>query len=177
MTLTARSPEQKKLEVIEAVAALARERISARPAVVVEAFVRRYYAGVSAEDLCEREVPDLYGAALAHFGLLRERRPGELKLRVYNPGFEEHGWQSTHTVVEMATDDMPFLVDSLVMELNRHGATIPPHGPSDLARRARRQGTPHGDRQPDDQRRIRGIDHSCGDRPGNGPRRDLGPSG
>jgi len=56
--------------------------------------------------------------------LLRERRPAELKLRVYNPGFEEHGWQSTHTVVEMVTDDMPFLVDSLVMELNRHGATI-----------------------------------------------------
>ena len=124
MTITARSPEQKKLEVIEAVAALARERIPARPAAGVEAFVRRYYAGVSAEDLCEREVPDLYGAALAHFGLLRERRPGELKLRVYNPGFEEHGWQSTHTVVEMVTDDMPFLVDSLVMELNRHGATI-----------------------------------------------------
>ena len=124
MTITARSPEQKKLEVIEAVAALARERLPARQAGGVEAFVRRYYAGVSAEDLCEREVPDLYGAALAHFGLLRERRPAELKLRVYNPGFEEHGWQSTHTVVEMVTDDMPFLVDSLVMELNRHGATI-----------------------------------------------------
>ena len=55
---------------------------------------------------------------------MRERRPAELTLRVYNPGFEEHGWQSTHTVVEMVTDDMPFLVDSLVMELNRHGATI-----------------------------------------------------
>ena len=80
MTITARSPEQKKLEVIEAVAALARERLPARQAGGVEAFVRRYYAGVSAEDLCEREVPDLYGAALAHFGLLRERRPAELKL-------------------------------------------------------------------------------------------------
>jgi glutamate dehydrogenase len=124
MTITGRSPEQKKLAVIEAVAALARERIPARQAEGVEAFVRRYYAGVSAEDLCEREIPDLYGAALAHFGFMRERRPAELKLRVYNPGFEEHGWQSTHTVVEMVTDDMRFLVDSLVMELNRHGATI-----------------------------------------------------
>ena len=93
MTITVRSPEQKKLEVIEAVAAIARERVPAAQAGEVEAFVRRYYAGVSAEDLCEREVPDLYGAALAHFGLLRERRPAELKLRVYNPGFEEHGWQ------------------------------------------------------------------------------------
>ena len=175
MTLIARSPEQKTLEVIEAVAALARD--PARAAGGVEAFVRRYYAGVSAEDLCEREVLDLYGAALAHFGLLRERRPAELKLRVYNPGFEEHGWQSAHTVVEMVTDDMPFLVDSLVMELNRHGATIHLHGPPDLARRARRPGAPHRDRRPHDQRRTRGIRRSCRDRPGDGPRRDLGPSG
>ena len=36
-----------------------RERLPAAQAGAVEAFVRRYYAGVSAEDLCEREVPDL----------------------------------------------------------------------------------------------------------------------
>ncbi len=123
-TVTACIPERKKLEIIEAVAALARERLPSGPAAGVESFVRLCYAGVAPEDLCEREIADLYGAALAHFGLLRERRPAELKLRVYNPAFEEHGWQSTHTVVELVTDDMPFLVASLVMELNRHGSTI-----------------------------------------------------
>ncbi len=38
--------------------------------------------------------------------------------------FEPHGWQSTHTVVEIVTDDMPFLVDSVTMELNRRGLGI-----------------------------------------------------
>ena len=43
-------------------------------------------------------------------------------MRVYNPQFEEHGWQSTHTAVEIVTDDMPFLIDSVSMELNRAGS-------------------------------------------------------
>ena len=43
----------------------------------------------------------------------RTRAPGAAKVRVYNPEFEQHGWQSTHTAVEIVTDDMPFLVDSV----------------------------------------------------------------
>ena len=35
-----------------------------------------------------------------------------------------HGWRSTHTVVDSFNDDMPFLVDSITMELNRHGLTV-----------------------------------------------------
>ena len=49
---------------------------------------------------------------------------GEIKLRVYNPKLEQHGWQSTHTVVEIVNDDMPFLVDSVGIEINRHGLNI-----------------------------------------------------
>ena len=45
-------------------------------------------------------------------------------VRVYNPQVEQHGWQSTHTVVEVVTDDMPFLVDSVSMSLNRLGLLI-----------------------------------------------------
>ena len=50
--------------------------------------------------------------------------PGTPKVRVYNPRFEEHGWQSTHTAVEIVTDDMPFLIDSVSMELNRRGCGV-----------------------------------------------------
>ena len=65
MTIIARSPEQKKLEVIEAVAALARERLPAAQA----GGSRPSSAGTMPAcrpRTCEREVPDLYGAALAH---------------------------------------------------------------------------------------------------------------
>ncbi|MFP6745760.1 MAG: hypothetical protein VCB77_11300, partial [Alphaproteobacteria bacterium] len=37
----------------------------------------------------------------------------------------EHGWQSTHTVVEIINDDMPFLVDSVASALNRPDLLAP----------------------------------------------------
>jgi glutamate dehydrogenase len=86
-----------------------------------EAFVRQFYRWVAPDDIAERNALDLYGLAVGQLGLARERRPGETKLRVYNPLFETHGWQSTHTAVEIVTDDRPFLIDSISMELNRRG--------------------------------------------------------
>ena len=45
-------------------------------------------------------------------------------MRVYNPTFEQHGWQSPHTAIDIVSDDMPFLVDSVSMELSRREAGI-----------------------------------------------------
>ncbi|MCB1752674.1 MAG: NAD-glutamate dehydrogenase, partial [Gammaproteobacteria bacterium] len=83
-----------------------------------------YYRHVSPADLENIGATDLIGAVIAHWQLLRECRDGTPRIRVYNPGFEEHGWQSPHTIVEIVTDDMSFLVDSLSMGLNHAGITI-----------------------------------------------------
>ena len=42
----------------------------------------------------------------------------------HNPCFDQDGYDSTHTIVEIVTDDMPFLVDSVAMALTRHGLGI-----------------------------------------------------
>src|SRR5918995_1132844 len=105
----------------EAVCSRVREQLGSADAELAEAFVRQLYRWVATEDVAERDPLDLYGLALGHFNFARERPPGTPKVRVYNPHFEEHGWQSTHTAVEIVTDDMPFLIDSVSMELNRRG--------------------------------------------------------
>ena len=116
--------EHARQELIESVVRQIRERLPAGTAAKVEIFARQYYANVAPEDLCERSADDLYGAALCHFKFVTHR--GEpTKLRAYNPRIEEHGWQSTHTIVEFIQDDMPFLVDSITLEVNRQGLT--PH--------------------------------------------------
>src|ERR671915_373535 len=112
--------EELEAALIDTVCSRVRERVGDDEAPQVEEFVRQYYRWVPPEDLAGCSPLDIYGAALAHWNFLRKRRPGETKVRVYNPQFEQHGWQSTHTVVDVATDDMPFLVDSLSMELSRH---------------------------------------------------------
>ncbi len=90
----------------------------------VARFVRQYYRNVSAEDLKQRNAADLSGAALTHLNFARERTPGKPGIRIFNPAPTTHGWESTHTIVEMTNNDMPFLVDSTCMALNRHGMTI-----------------------------------------------------
>jgi glutamate dehydrogenase len=89
-----------------------------------EKFASLYYAEVDPQELEARAPADLKGAAAAHLAFGSVYPGGKAKIRAYNPVLEEHGWQSTHTVVEIVNDDMPFLVDSVTMEVNRQGLTL-----------------------------------------------------
>src|SRR5437762_10975629 len=111
-------------ERLNQVVALVQARVAASDRATIQELVRRYYGQVDPEDLALRQPDDLYGAALSHWGFAKNREPGRVKVRVFNPSIEEHGWQSTHTIIEIVNDDMPFLVDSVTMEVNRHGLTL-----------------------------------------------------
>ncbi len=116
--------EQLKAQQIDKVIGRIHERVQGEVESQVEQFSRRYYASVAAEDLTSRSVLNLYGAALAHWNLLHRRLSGETLVRVYNPDYEQHGWESTHTIIEVVNDDMPFLVDSALMVLNRQHLNV-----------------------------------------------------
>ena len=90
----------------------------------IESFLRFYYELVDVQDLQSRSLADLYGAAMAHWQTARKFVSGSHVLRIYNPVVDEHGWHSDHTVIEIVNDDMPFLVDSVTMEVNRCGLTL-----------------------------------------------------
>ncbi|EPC02512.1 glutamate dehydrogenase [Litchfieldella anticariensis FP35 = DSM 16096] len=90
----------------------------------VMAFAAILYSRASIEDLAERRIDDIYGATLSMWHFIQTHDLASPRVRVYNPDFEEHGWQSTHTQVEVLHRDMPFLVDSVRIELNRRGITV-----------------------------------------------------
>src|SRR5437016_2538281 len=92
--------------------------------VLIEEFARLYYAEVDPEELAARAPLDLKGAAAAHLAFGRKFSAGEARIRAYNPVSGQHGWHSTHTAIEIVSDDMPFLVDSVTMEVNRQGLTL-----------------------------------------------------
>ncbi len=89
-----------------------------------ENFLRHYFYSVPFDDLSERHIADLCGCAHAHWELGLSRQRGKPNIRVYNPDAERHSWQSEYTIIEVVTDDRPFLVDSIQMMLNRIGMTI-----------------------------------------------------
>ncbi|GAA2925927.1 hypothetical protein GCM10020221_22340 [Streptomyces thioluteus] len=88
------------------------------------AYLQRYYLHTAPEDLTGRDPIDVFGAALSHYRLAENRPQGTANVRVHTPTVEENGWTCSHSVVEVVTDDMPFLVDSVTNELSRQNRGI-----------------------------------------------------
>ncbi len=103
--------ERQKL--IDEISSRARRLAGSRTPLDVEAFARAYFHGVAEDDMRPRVTADLAGAMLAHLAIAGTRRRGETIVKVFNPDAQRDGFSSTHTVVAVVTDDMPFLVDSL----------------------------------------------------------------
>ncbi|MCB1240982.1 MAG: NAD-glutamate dehydrogenase, partial [Tetrasphaera sp.] len=76
-------------------------------------FVGRFYRHVATDELRSRSAATLAGVAAAHRELAEVRQPGTANVRVFNPTTDVDGWSSARTVVQIVTDDMPFLVDSV----------------------------------------------------------------
>jgi glutamate dehydrogenase len=116
--------ETARRERIDAVLALAAPRLQAAQGAALEAFARAWFHHLDADDLALRTPEDLLGALLSVWQFGAERQPGTTRLRVISPSLAEHGWASRHTVIEVINDDMPFLVDSTTMEINRQGLSL-----------------------------------------------------
>ncbi|KTD21152.1 NAD-glutamate dehydrogenase [Legionella londiniensis] len=113
--------EEGKDLIIDSVVKKIAQKMSGAQASLCAEFVRQFFGTVALDDLQEWSIDDLYGAAINFWSLIQSRAPGETKIRIYNPDYERHGWQTTHTVVEIIAKDMPFLVDSIRMVVNRMG--------------------------------------------------------
>jgi len=91
----------------------------------VDALLHAYYRHVAPEDIVDRTDRDVYGALASHFKLAANRPQGTAQMRAFTPTLAETGWSASgHSVVEVVVDDMPFLVDSLTMELSRQGRGV-----------------------------------------------------
>ncbi|HET7475596.1 MAG TPA: NAD-glutamate dehydrogenase [Dermatophilaceae bacterium] len=118
-----RSLEQSRAVLLHSTAELAEHRTGAG-GLDLEQFLRRYYRHVATEDLLARAPEDLLGAALSHQEIARTRPVGTANVRVFTPTVEDQGWSCGHSVVEIVTDDMPFLVDSVTAELSRRERAV-----------------------------------------------------
>jgi glutamate dehydrogenase len=110
--------KQSREAFISAITALHQDKKSAP---IFTAFLAEYYADLPLEDFALRDASEWYGAAQAHWRLAEKRAAKEEIIRVYNPTFDEYGWQSGYTVVEIVHDNIPFLVDTVNITLNYLG--------------------------------------------------------
>ena len=109
------SPEQRRDELIEA---------AARRAPDIADLIRLYYRHIPADEVTGDDLADLVGAVRSHLEFACERVPGRPAVRLRNPTIVEDGWTRDATVVQIVTDDMPYLVDSVAAKLARDGALV-----------------------------------------------------
>jgi glutamate dehydrogenase len=112
--------EREKASLIETLARRTMRGIKGAAGRRAAQFVRVFYARVAPAHLTECENDQLHGAAVSAWRLLERHRAGRPNIDIFVPDAKRHGWSSQHAVVQIANDDMPFLVDSVMEELNRH---------------------------------------------------------
>jgi glutamate dehydrogenase len=86
--------------------------------------LERYFADIDADNFLDVNLEELHGAAIQHNRLGQSRSAGQAVIALYTPDFDRHGWHSPHTVIDIVTDDMPFLVDSVTMVVYNRGLAI-----------------------------------------------------
>jgi glutamate dehydrogenase len=101
----------------------------------VAGYLRAYYRHVATQDLASFGPERIAAVAAQHADLGGRRPQGRALVRVIEAGAGSGAaapagaaamaaFGPVRTVVDIITDDMPFLVDSVTMELNRHHAGI-----------------------------------------------------
>lgn len=100
------------------------ERLPADFTDVAATFADTFYEFVVRADEGQLDADQLFGAivGMAKFG--HTRRSGIPLIRAFNPNHDQNGWRGRHTVIEVITDDMPFLVNSVSLALNGLGLSI-----------------------------------------------------
>ena len=111
--------------ILNNVAQLIHQKVPAEAAPLVEQFADLLYRNISTLDLAHRNDSDMYGATLSLWNSLNGHTDNNPVIKVFNPQVSKHGWKSSHTIIEVIVSDMPFLVDSLRIALNRLG--LSPH--------------------------------------------------
>ncbi|GAA3979408.1 NAD-glutamate dehydrogenase GdhB [Allohahella marinimesophila] len=95
------------------------QKLSAQQARRLSEFARLYLENLPLEEVNGRRLSDIYGAVISSWHFVQQRAKDEFKVAVFNPELEAHGWQSTHTVLGVLHQNVPFIMDSIRMCLNR----------------------------------------------------------
>ncbi len=85
-------------------------------------FVAGYLHGVDRAELASRGPLEIASALRAHHGLAQTRLVGTANVVVRIPA--DNDWVGARAVVQVVTDDMPFLVDSAVLAIRRAGFDV-----------------------------------------------------
>jgi len=120
----ASSIEMLKVDLVDQLDYMARHELAPEPAEQASVFLRALYSDVPPSDLVPERPEVLLERGLSLLEFIRQRTQGTAKVRVYEPARPAGSGQPTQTIIDIANDDMPFLVDSVRGLLARTGREL-----------------------------------------------------
>jgi glutamate dehydrogenase len=104
---------------LEQIITLVKSKVPEKQQDLIAIFSQEFFSDIVWSEIGDRKIEDLAGAVLSHWRLFYQRKKGSVKVSVFNPQEKREHWSCPNTVIQVVHDDMPFLVDSLQMELTR----------------------------------------------------------
>lgn len=119
-----RQKEREETELLDPVFAAIRKRAGKTREDDASAFASAFYQRMTDDELPMHGAEGWAALANDFLDFARNRKPGMPSVRLFNPTLAKHGWESPHTVLQIVNDDMPFLVDSVIMALAERGVGV-----------------------------------------------------
>lgn len=119
-----RQKEREETELLDPVFAAIRKRAGKTREDDASAFASAFYQRMTDDELPMHGAEGWAALANDFLDFARNRKPGTPSVRLFNPTLAKQGWESPHTVLQIVNDDMPFLVDSVIMALAERGVGV-----------------------------------------------------
>lgn len=87
-------------------------------------FAECYFSRFPLDELAGRYLGDVFGGVYQWWRYIQQFDGQRPKVSLFNPKLDVEGWVCPHTVLVVQQKDMPFLVDSIRIELNRRNIAI-----------------------------------------------------
>jgi glutamate dehydrogenase len=116
--------EPRAARAIGKIVAAAKKQAGKTKSATADRYIRHFYGNVPASELISRSPEIMATLALNQLKANESRQPGRANIRLFNPTEKSDGWTDERSVIEVATDDMPFIVDSVTAELTYQDLAI-----------------------------------------------------
>lgn len=100
------------------------EKLTSEELLALMGFAEHYFSRYPLEELVGRHLSDIFGCVYQCWRYLHAFDGSQAKVYLFNPKLDTDGWICPHTVLAVLQKDMPFIVDSIRIELNRRNIGI-----------------------------------------------------
>ncbi|MGJ8581298.1 MAG: NAD-glutamate dehydrogenase, partial [Psychromonas sp.] len=108
-----------KLDILEQVFSQLKAHFPVREQSLLENFISGIYRDVSIVDLAMISPDDLAGLTVSLWREVHVWKGQAAKVKVFNPDVEQDEWQSTHTIISILSRNIPFVIDTIKITLNK----------------------------------------------------------